>query len=61
MKSRLLYALALSFFSVLNYAQTENINIGVKIPLKSEVLMKVDLYGYRCRKAIKKTKKQPIL
>ncbi len=55
MKSRLLYALALSFFSVLNYAQTENINIGVKIPLK------VDLYGYRCRKAIKKTKKQPIL
>ncbi|WP_407478802.1 alpha/beta hydrolase [Elizabethkingia anophelis] len=38
MKSRLLYALALSFYSVLSYGQTENINIGVKIPLKSEVL-----------------------
>ncbi|PUB34411.1 hypothetical protein C8J95_10275 [Elizabethkingia sp. YR214] len=38
MKSKLLIALAFSFTSVVSYAQTENINIGVKIPMESEVL-----------------------
>lgn len=61
MKSRLLYALALSFFSVLSYGQTENINIGVKIPLKSEVLNEGRSVWVSLPEGYQKDQKQPIL